>query len=73
MATAKRLASWLALRTVLKQVSGRMLRGPNSQVMGASVPEVDLASPMAKSSVRSQARMRSRVRPDPFFTTIRAW
>ena len=41
--------------------------------MGASVPEVDLASPMPKSSVLPQASSLSRVTPEPFLTMITPW
>jgi hypothetical protein len=38
-----------------------MLRGPNRKVMGASVPEVDLGSPIDIDSLRSQRSTSSSV------------
>src|SRR5262245_24597269 len=50
LATASALASWLAERTVLKHCLGSMLRAEKMKVVGTRKPEVELGSPMPKSS-----------------------
>ena len=68
VATPKALAWWLAERTVLKHWLGTTPRGLNRKVSGASVPDVDWASPMPKLYCLPHARTLSSVMPEPFLT-----
>ena len=61
LATASALASWLALRTVLKQFLGSMFLAEKMKVVGTRKPEVEFGSPMPKSSVLSHLRTSSSV------------
>src|SRR3984893_8180613 len=58
-ATAMALAWWLALRTVLKQDFGSTLLAAKIYAVGTRKPEVEVGSPMPKSSVLSHLRMSS--------------
>src|SRR5215471_15360925 len=58
-ATAMALAWWLALRTVLKQPFGSILRAAKIYAVGTRKPEVEFGSPMPKSSDLSHLRMSS--------------
>src|SRR5262247_3650229 len=59
LATASALASWLALRTVLKHFFGSMFLAEKMKVVGTRKPEVELGSPMPKSSDLSHFRTSS--------------
>ena len=50
LATDSRLVSWPALRTVLKQFRGSTPWAAKMKVVGTRNPEVELGSPMPKSS-----------------------
>src|SRR5215468_3388475 len=61
LATARALASWLALRTVLKHFLGSMLRAEKMKVVGTRKPEVEFGSPMPKSRLASHFKTSSSV------------
>src|SRR5262245_54457143 len=61
LATASALASWLALRTVLKHCLGSIFLAEKMKVVGTRKPEVELGSPMPKSSDLSHLRTSSSV------------
>src|SRR5215472_4555123 len=61
LATASALASWLALRTVLKHFLGSMFLAEKMKVVGTRKPEVEFGSPMPKSNVPSHLSRSSSV------------
>src|SRR6056297_922259 len=59
LATDRALASWFALRTVLKHSLGSMFLAEKMNVVGTRKPEVELGSPMPKLRLLSHLRMSS--------------